>query len=781
MFKRGTLNNLEDFFVDFAHRGEMKTYCCRLTAYNEVVADFLNRYVAEVKRGGLYIKGKLQNPDENQLAYYEKIMGLDFQMNMDFIDDGLKKWLPRLNMMQRRDIAEALLTVLNELAKIGKTENMLKNTFIKFFCWFYYKFEGVLNQLGKERLPKVLYEGDITAYELKALSILAKAGCDILILLPQGGKQYAVVDPANEYTQLIEAGNAPFPSDFSVASLKPKTAEKVSTPRANTVLSTSAATVPPNNQTGKSAKKPQTVVGSFRMPVLSRNPATNTWLTGDVLEDCLKKPEKRGTENDRFFYNLFVKLQGAEDKATYLNSLFKWKLKLMADNRHLLLIENIIPMPEPGAVSKITRTNSQNQMEILQNLAAQISFFQNKELENCAKVAFFAVFEDLITLAPQKLTNHGICVVCWLNRYLPKLFLSDKEMPVFLYYGACKTQNEMLFLRLIARMPADILVVNPDLNQTDQLQDKLLYVKNYADSMQASGFPTDIDSVQFGTVAYHAEQDLNTLMYEDTGMYRNRQFKKAIPISLQTIYEEIKILWNQEAKYRPGFEVLADRVMLPVIYSKISGVNGSRESYFSEIADLMGENSFLISELPYIKPTDQNPMKNHAVSFVKGGKLLADKWKNHGSFPYSYIREDMQDYMLDKLQELINRKIIKGTGSNGVEYTIFAVAMNLDKQIVRLIQKFDFTKIVPKLLVVHTNENVCSLEDSILVAYLNLLGFDIAVFVPTGYQTIERNFEQNRMAEHQLGEYMYDLRVPSFDSVKTQAAGFASRLFRRGR
>ena len=42
-----------------------------------------------------------------------------------------------------------------------------------------------------------------------------------------------------------------------------------------------------------------------------------------------------------------------------------------------------------------------------------------------------------------------------------------------------------------------------------------------------------------------------------------------------------------------------------------------------------------------------------------------------------------------------------------------------------MIQKFDFTKKNPKLIYINTTETVISLEDSILTAFLSLLGFDV--------------------------------------------------------
>ena len=87
-----------------------------------------------------------------------------------------------MNDYQRENVAAAFYDTLDAMRKEGKNENMLKNAYIKFMCWFYYKFECMVNNLGENNVPKILYEGTISNYELKILDILAGAGCDILLL-----------------------------------------------------------------------------------------------------------------------------------------------------------------------------------------------------------------------------------------------------------------------------------------------------------------------------------------------------------------------------------------------------------------------------------------------------------------------------------------------------------------------------------------------------------------------------------------------------------------------
>ena len=135
---------------------------------------------------------------------------------------------------------------------------------------------------------------------------------------------------------------------------------------------------------------------------------------------------------------------------------------------------------------------------------------------------------------------------------------------------------------------------------------------------------------------------------------------------------------------------------------------------------------------------------------------------------------------MDKLQMLIDSQVIEGTFQNGTEFTITATILNLNRDIVRLIQKFDFTQKNPKLIYINTSEGMISQEDSILTAFLNLVGFDVVFFVPTGYQCVEKKKKKKVMEEYQIGEYLYDLSIPNFDKISVNARrSWKERIFGR--
>ena len=282
------------------------------------------------------------------------------------------------------------------------------------------------------------------------------------------------------------------------------------------------------------------------------------------------------------------------------------------------------------------------------------------------------------------------------------------------------------------------------------------------------------------TAAYQAERDLDRLMYQDTGLYRNQQYAKASTVLLQTMYEEIPILWDQEMKYRPSFSAAGDTVTLPVICQKICGVkDGNASQYWLDIKKLITPDTEVIRSVPWVQGTDPNPVKPYATQFLKNGKLLRGKIKSHSAYLYGILRAEMQEHLLDKLQLLLDQKLIRGTFENGTEYTVIATALNLPKDLLRKIQKFDFTKKNPKLIYINPTEERISLEDSILAAFLSLVGFDVLFFVPTGYQCIEQHFTRPFASETQIGDYLYDLRIPDFNTVQESGLHSIRKLFGR--
>ena len=754
MFQLGRIEKLHDYFSACSRRREQAVFFYRMAGYSGEVAAFLTQYDQAARTNGVVIEGRIPNPDPKQLDYLAEMMGSDFQLDAGFLTQKLTRWLPRLTGAQREAVVTAMTATLQDLQAHGKNENMLRNAYIKYMCWLYYKFERILGRLGGDELPKILYDGTVSSYELQLLVILARAGADIVLLERAGDAGYLRCDPTSQYAQLYQApGLTPFPADFSLRQLR---------------------------EQGRQQAERQKLYGA----PAGIAPCTNAWMKTPDGKEILTAVRARG-DDPKLFYNAFVVQYGVEDKLLFPSDMVAFYQQLKREGRKVCLENGRLPPPTPEEIAAVRRRNHQTAEQLAADLAANLQYPNNQQLQTLMRQAFLdVVLEEDKTVGGNlnRLLNKAVYLVAWMKRYQKDLFQNWQapEVGVFLLFGACSGDNEALFLRLLAKLPVDVLVLLPDLNAPCVLKDPALLDLHKEHSLPMTDFPVEPSQMRVRTAAYQAEREMDSILYQNTGLYRAKQHQKAEAVTLQTMYEEIGLLWDQELKYRPGFAAEGDTVTVPVLLEKICGMkDGPILPYWLEIKKLVTPETTLVTKLPWQTGLEANPMKPYATQFLRQGRLQREKIKQHKDYPYGILRPEIQDYLLDKLQVLLDEKLITGTYQNGTEYTIVSTILGLPKDLLRRIQNFDFTKKNPKLIIISTTEETLSLEDSILVAFLNLVGFDILFFVPTGYQSIEKYFQKPFANEHQLGPYRYDLQVPDFRTLHEGGKSSIRKLFGR--
>lgn len=85
----------------------------------------------------------------------------------------------------------------------------------------------------------------------------------------------------------------------------------------------------------------------------------------------------------------------------------------------------------------------------------------------------------------------------------------------------------------------------------------------------------------------------------------------------------------------------------------------------------------------------------------------------------------------------------------------------------RLVESFDFTGKVPKIVIYDNKPDNFSETDIILLCYFNLIGADILIYTPTNYNNIEAWINRNYFDIHQLPAVQFDLEIPN-DIPKTK-------------
>ncbi len=761
MFQHIKLNSLDDYFLNLSQRKGNNVFFYRINSYSDSIREFLCRYYEEARKNGVIIDGRIPNADQNNLSYYYETMGDSFSMNKQFFMLSLKKWLPRMNDTQRIAVAGSVYDTLSHLASQGKNENILKNAYIKFMCWLYYRFGSITNRLGENNIPKILYNGTINIYELMLVSILSKAGCDVVLVQTAGDSGYIKVDPTSELSRAYTGAGRAFPADFSLKQIQQEIADRMHAERVF-------------------GQKPSYTI------------VTNSWARGDGLEDALTPVDKRGNQSGSI-YNIFYRINGVYNRADYVNELISFKSEINSQKRNIVIADGEISAPSYDELSVVKRGNYSSPQTAVAELSKNIDFAGDEGLQQIMRYEFAKIMlekskESGMTI--NKFVNMCVYVICWLKRWETSLFNDWKKNDVacFILFGCCKNENDSMFLTFLSRLPADVLILNPSCQHKCALNDVNLREFSYNSSLDISAFPDGV-AMRAGTAAYHAERELDTLMYQDSGLYRNHQYAKANSIVLDTMFEEIELMWNQELKYRPNFATENGEVRIPVFFSKVSGVkDGNVKAYWQYVKRLINEDTVIINGYKkppvnprspvYVKP---NPVTQYAQLFLKNGVLQRETIKKHSCYQYKILRAETQDYILDKLQLLIDSRIIKGTLETGMEYAVISSVLNLDREIIRRIQNFDFTKKNPKVIYINTGDSAITQDDAIVLEFLSMTGFDVLFMIPTGYCNVENYYSMQIISEHQMGEYLYDLKMPDFSRISAGSRQpWHKKLFKRG-
>ena len=480
--------------------------------------------------------------------------------------------------------------------------------------------------------------------------------------------------------------------------------------------------------------------------------------------------------------------------------------KSMSDSKYKLYISSI-DNPTYDETSKCPRLRISKIDYILSTMEMFIRIGDSGRFEE-AKIALSEEFRQpqYSKLALDILVNKIFYTILKLN-----IIFKNEDMKYILFYGNVVSNDKLVF-DVLSRMPSVSYVIATS-DKSKQIGLSNTDVLELENSIEFFPIPTVDTRTNATTMAAKAEQRVSTELFSgDTlGMYKNGQFRKCATKRFVTTYDEIKLWWDNEEYLRPEFEVNGDIATIPVMFNIIKGVYPSQSEWFYFIVYLACGRTKLFSNIsglsgltrfsscyqsqgvrfdgPVIRGyIDTNCLYTDRKPVFDGVKLNREKIRNSVNYKYSYLSLNKQDMIFDKNEEIINNQYIKNINCNRNELNdlILNILLNLDKEILQDIQWFEFFTRSPKIIL-HLSDRSMPPEvgDAILLVFLSLIGFDILVFVPTCYQTIERfinsNFYINTMI---IGEAVFGTSTDnvvvkeSREDVKTpKKNGFFHKLF----
>ena len=407
-------------------------------------------------------------------------------------------------------------------------------------------------------------------------------------------------------------------------------------------------------------------------------------------------------------------------------------------------------------------------------------------------------------------------LMIWCNLYLEDLDFSGPELPKCLFYGVIK-RHEFYFLMLLAKLGIDVLYFNPTGDQTAQTLDTLGLMQTITLG-NATGLTPLMDRVAKGVViekvttyARKATNELEQTLYQDSGIYKPWQFSDGTtyPIIMDSVIEDTLTYWDEPARMRPGFKTVQKTVYTPIFFSKISGVYRDQNEYFDLVNKLRNapkccfyESSSLTSVGQYAQtrtiqyhnlqsqtvsnrstqntPTAYNQQDLYSLAFC----LNPDKTINREALREHklyqrmlMLRGELQNFLLNKLEELFSpnqASFFNFPITDKERLRLMAAIFTADDKLLNLIDGYDFTGDIPKVVMYLNSRDPIQTDDALLLGLLRMIGLDIIILSPNGANNIELVINEKFINQIKLEEFVYDLPL----KAPTKKSSFFGKLFR---
>lgn len=711
----------------------------------DVFKNMLIESYAAAKKNGLFFEGRIPMASTTEISSAAGYAAADLSDERS-VKSGLQSWLSSQRLQYSAEVITPLLT---EAIKTCGANG--KNTYFVLLCW--------LMKYLSIKPASLLYIGSGTLRELYFMLILSSCGVKVTYVSYGQDADFDKFTHKDKVQTIGGAMSGVVQIDF-----------------AHIDLSKAA-------QLCEMRASAQQVEG-----IVQRLNTTAAGIFEDLMVDRRTRVVKNGgvyTE-DGVIPVYCASLIGYDDEAVYNNMLLNFKEGFAKSKKQLIFIEKPLDNPNADEIKQLGSVNRSSVTAMIDELALKIKLNGDPTRTALAQTELRKLLNSLYTGNPTVVFNYGSKFISWLYRCTQarKYAVQYEDIPLILYYGDI-SQSELYFLHYMSRVGFDIIYITPNKLLLDITVDKNLdnrmQIFQLPQTKNSGSYPTKAIKMKVNTVAYSAERELDTMLYSgDAGIFRDFQFLNSQTVTLRTTLEEIGILWKQEARFRQGFATSGNLVTVPNIFAKISGVkDGNVNAYWEEIRDRLTPETIL--RVKGEKPEQQGtPDLSAYRSFYRNGQIDTERLKTSSLNKYSYLPDRIQDMLLYKLQETVDSKFLKLSGDD-LMCAVMHFGMNLDKEFMKLLQSFDFTKQLPKLIWIDPVEQTFTLEECIQLVLCNLIGFDILIYTPTGYKNLETFVSSDAFEEHTLNDFQYNLEVPKFKiPSETRNSGLFGKLFRKG-
>lgn len=510
-----------------------------------------------------------------------------------------------------------------------------------------------------------------------------------------------------------------------------------------------------------------------------------------LLVHQLWKPnyERQGISDS--FNPSFVAYIGVEDQKEYNNILATIVEKAKQDESHTLIFDNKIPF-EPD-------------FEFMKNIKDELAYIDVNHLKNddfimfpeSYNLSFIQALQEIITLAIQteNFKNESVR-----NNFITKLLIEvyhhvqPKEIVDYsittnkcIYYGTIE-KLDFYFLLLLSKLKWDVIYINP-LKEPEYLRlfdidvhynHQLLPIESLSDRARI-GIPYQ----QFNSITLGFEQEVEQELFTDSGIFRPWQFKKGTTKNLffNSTMIDLENNWNVESRMRQGFSVTNKIVNIPNFFYEIEGEYYEFTKYKKLINNLVNVPNSYISKGEINDFLDITVSNDEILQLtfcqLNDGTFDIEKLKELSFYKYGPFNDDTENFILNKINEtLMDNQLFTSSINTKVDQLQFVGAcLQLKKEIIRLIDSFDFPFKIPKIVIFLENEKSLDPQVPYILGLLHKIGFDIVILSPAGMSELSSYINRERFNQQRLETIVYDRTYQTVKSSTSTKIGFFSKLF----
>ncbi|WKT75898.1 YceG family protein [Lysinibacillus fusiformis] len=383
-----------------------------------------------------------------------------------------------------------------------------------------------------------------------------------------------------------------------------------------------------------------------------------------------------------------------------------------------------------------------------------------------------------------------IDLVKWLKNHWiqwAKALKPTDDFPKVVWYGEA-TVSQRYFLLLLMELGCDVLIFHPaKVDEFAELDPTDAFSVSYSYTSQTTLQPfPDKPRDRQATVGYRSSQHFEQLMHDQqSGVYRPWQFKDFMPrsLTLRMTYDDIFIYAKEKALVRPQFDINGNEVVIPVIFAKISGVSSQREEYWHLMHQLLiNPQTIFVQEFPFTKTSKAN-FHFHYKHCLVNGELSVERIIQSDWWQYGELSLELQQAIAHTIKTSCEQPMLKQQPNEtlyDLQLFLFKQLTMIPQEILRLLQSFDYSQEIPKIVLYQTPQQpALSREDIALLAFLNRFGMDIVFYNPTGQLDLEKHLQEDIYDVHRLEHMLFDLPYEEPQQQKTAPDKIIKKLFNR--